>query len=60
MEGTDKNQRGIHSAKAIIECTGSVLTNTALTVLYRSGLPKSLWAEAFSTATYGMSTMERR
>ena len=43
-----------------MERTGSVFTNTACAVLYRSGLPKFLWAEALSTTTYGILTMERR
>ena len=34
--------------------TGSVVTNMARAVLYSSGLPKFLWAEALSTATHGI------
>ncbi len=38
----------------------SVLTNTLRAVLYNTGLPKFLWAQAFGSATDGISTTECR
>jgi len=40
------------ASNGVAERTIGVLTNAARTMLYDSGLPDSLWAEAFNTATY--------
>ena len=42
-----------HAASdGVAESTIGVLTNAERTILHHLGMPKSLWAEAFSTATY--------
>ena len=40
------------ASNGIAERTIGVLTNAVRTMLHDAGLPKSLWAEAFRTATY--------
>ena len=39
-------------SNGVTERTIGVLTNAVLAMLHDSGHPKSLWAEAFNTATY--------
>jgi len=40
------------ASNGVAECAIGVLTATARAMLHNAGLPKKLWAEAFSTATY--------
>ena len=40
------------ASNGVAERTIRVLTNAVCTMLHDSGLPKTLWAEAFNTATY--------
>ena len=40
------------ASNGVAERAIGVLTNAVLAMLHDAGLPKSLWAEAFSTATY--------
>jgi len=48
------------ASNGITECTIRVLTSSVRTMLTDSGLPKSLWAEAFNTVTYVRNSMLTR
>jgi len=39
-------------SNGVAECAIGALTATARAMLHDAGLPKKLWAKAFSTATY--------
>ena len=44
------------ASNSITEGTIDVLTNTVCAMLYNVAVPKFLWAQAFSSAQYGMFT----
>jgi len=48
------------ASNGVAECTIEVQTATAHAMLCDTSLPKKLWAEAFSTATYLHNRMPTR
>ena len=54
LEGIKLNTTALYhpASNGVAERTIGILTNSVRAMLSNSGLPKSLWAEAFNTATY--------